>query len=245
MTTDYDHQAKKWHRDEAKHYSDFCGIPEVFELAKKNGRGDSFLDLGCGEGYFCRRMVGIAKNITGVDISHGMIKLAAKREEKDLSGIKYHIGDVSHMPFLKNNSFDVCIGNYIANYFKPEELSQFYLEMARVLRVGAKFILLIPHPVLRLCTDYGNAIKYNIKKFDYVKNRGDWYSGIIKTLQGDLLEVGLYHSMIEDHFNAASGANLKVIEIKEPIFSSAIAQKYPLFNKMAGKVDCMIIIGEK
>ena len=242
---DYNKQAEKWHRDEPKHYSDFCGIPEVYDLAKKFGSGRSFLDLGCGEGYFCRRMVGIAKDIVGVDTSTGMIDLAVKKEEKELSGINYHISDVRNMPFINSAQVDLCIGNYVANYFRPDELPQFYSEIARVLKAGGKFVLLIPHPVLRLCIDYGEAIKYQIDDFDYVKSRGKWYDGVIKTIQGDFLEIGLYHSTIEDHFNAISHAKLKISQIKEPVFPYDVAQRLPLFSKMVDKIDCMIFIGEK
>jgi SAM-dependent methyltransferase len=237
MTIDYNNQATKWHRNEPKHRSDFCGRPEVYQIVKALGKNKVILDIGCGEGYFTRQIRTIADRIVGLDLSEEMIRLAEKDER-----IEYHIGDAREMPF-EDSAFDLCVGNYITNYFKPDELPKFYKELARVTK--DKFVLLMPHPIFELTTDYGEAIQYEIDEYDYIESRGKLYKAKLKTVQGDTLEVGLFHSTLEDHFKAISSAGLRVNEIREPIFPREIAEKHNVFRKMGGKVACMILVGEK
>ena len=245
MTIDYERQAIKWHRDEPKHNSDFCGRPEVFELAKVLSKGKEVLDAGCGEGYFSRKLADIAKSVTGVDLSEEMIRIAIEKETQEKKGIQYHVGDVRNMYFLDNSSFDLCVGNYITNYLKPEELQQFYQELARVSKENGQFVLLMPHPVLELITDYGDARNYQVEEYDYIGSRGKLFKATLGTIQGDTFEAGLFHSTLEDHLNTISSAGLRINRIIEPIFPQEIAEKYPIFNKMGGKVTGMIIVGEK
>lgn len=242
MSVNYNHQANAWKRNSPRHRSDFCGRPEVFEIFKALGRGKIILDLGCGEGYFSRKISGIAKKVVGIDSSEAMIELARKSYPKNNT---YVVGDVKTMPIFKDSTFNLCVGNYITNYLKFTELPKFYKEIARVSKPGGKFILLMPHPVFELVTDFGKAVKYEIASYDYIKSRGKFFSGVARTIHNKTLSIGLYHSTFTDHFNAISGVGLKMIKIKEPVFSYAIARKYPLFKKMAGKIACLIIVGEK
>ncbi|MBW2992072.1 class I SAM-dependent methyltransferase [Candidatus Woesearchaeota archaeon] len=245
MVVDYDGQAMKWHRDEPKHHSDFCGRPEIFEMFQKVGKGKTVIDLGCGEGYFSRKMADIADKVIGVDSSKEMIRLAREREQKEKRGIDYYWGLVDDMPSIQDSTIDIAVGNYITNYFRPEELPAFYKETARILKDNGLLLLLMPHPVFELTTDFGEAIRYDISEYTYRFSRGNFYTAKLATVQGDTLEVGLYHSTLQDHFDAMHSANIVVSAIREPVFPEKVAEKYPVFKEMAGKVACMILAAEK
>ena len=58
-STIYDDQANKWTRSKPICMSDFTGRPIVFEMCKDHVRGSTILDVGCGEGYVARRLVGM------------------------------------------------------------------------------------------------------------------------------------------------------------------------------------------
>ncbi|EKD24333.1 MAG: methyltransferase type 11 [uncultured bacterium] len=245
MTIDYDHQATKWHRDEPKHKSDFCGRPETYAIIESLGADQIVLDIGCGEGYFTRKIARIAKHVIGVDLSEEMIKLAIAREQIDTLGIDYRVGNAVDLISIKDSEIDLCVGTYITNYLNQEDLLKFYKEISRVTKSRGKFILLMPHPILELITDFGDAAKYEIDTYDYIKSRGKQFKAKLKTVQGDFFEVGVIHTTLQDHFTAILNAGLKVLNIKEPVFPEEIADQYALFNKIRGKVACMIIIGEK
>jgi len=245
MSTNYDKQAENWHRDEPKHDTDFVGRPEVLEVFKEIGKGKAVLDLGCGEGYFSRQMAGIAKKVIGVDISEKMIELAIEREKEEKRGIEYHLGDVRCMPFVQDASIDVCVGNFIVNYIHPDELPVFYSEIARVLVDKGQFVLLLPHLPLHLAKQYGEAVHFERKGYDYFKSRGWYFKATLKTVQGDVFEVGEYHSTLEDQFKGISLAGLAVTRILEPVFTPDITEKYPLFKELEGEPISMIIVGKK
>ena len=60
--------------------------PIILSYAKKNIKGDSLLalDYGCGTGMFCRKLNSNGFNAAGIDISPNMIKIAKKRNGKNL-----------------------------------------------------------------------------------------------------------------------------------------------------------------
>ncbi len=247
MTIDYDSQAAKWCRDEPKHHSDFCGRPEVLELCGSLCGGKAVLDVGCGEGYFARQLASIAGHVVGVDRSKMMVEHAVGMERQRKMGITYIVGDAKRMP-LRDGTFDVCVGNYVTNYVPPAELPAFYQELARVTNKRGRLVVLMPHPLLELSTDYGDAIRYvadEIDGYDYVKSRGKFFRVTLGTVGGDTLEAGYYHSTLEDHIGALSSAGWKLTDLREPVFPEEIAATHAVFERMAGKVCCMILVGEK
>ena len=233
-----------WHGDEPRHYGDFVGRPEVLNTLRQIGQGKKVLDLGCGEGYLSRKASDIAAKVIGIDNSERMITLAKNREKQEKRGIEYLVGDVTSLPF-QEAEFDVCVGCHITNYIHPDKLPLFYQGVSKVLVSDGQFILLMPHPALILCTDYGEALDYGLPEFDYFGSRGKFYTATAKTAQGTTLEVGLYHSTFEDHLNAIASANLRVHKVEPLVFSMEIAGKYPIFSKMGGKVANIIILGGK
>jgi len=237
----YDSQAEKWHRAEPSHLSDFVGRPEVLAILNEIGNGKIVLDMGCGEGYVARKMAGIAR-----DWSEGMLRLAIERESKDRLGIEYHLGDVRDMPFIPDSSVDVCVGNYVVQYSKPEELPQFYREMARVLAENGHFVLLFPHPAHHLVRKYSTMdYHHQLEDYDYIRSRGKYFSAELKTVQGDVFEGGMFHSTLEDHFKGISAAGLAVTRILEPLFTPELTEKYPLFKELELEPITMIMVGEK
>lgn len=245
MKVSYDDQASKWNRNEPKHHSDFCGRPEVLEIVRNFCRDRKILDIACGDGYFSRKMSDLGNHVSGFDLFKEMVRYGLEREETEKRGIEYFVGNAIKMPIHRNSKFDLCAGNYITNELTLEELEVFYQELSSVLNKDGSFVLLMPHPVFQFVEDYGEAIKYEIKSYDYIESRGKLFKGFLKTVQGDTLVVNSYHSTFEDHLNSIASAGLKVDNIKNLVFPEEIAKNYPVFRKISGKVSGMIIIGSK
>ena len=63
----------------------------------------SFLDLGCGTGVHAEKMTGMGYDVTGLDISPDMIKVA---KEKEIDQAEFIVGDMTN--FNLNKKFDAC-----------------------------------------------------------------------------------------------------------------------------------------
>ncbi len=100
----------------------------------------SVLDLGCGEGYYTRRIKQfMAAETLGVDISSRMIRQAESAERKNPIGCTYMIHDVATLPFLK--PFDLVVAMYLLNYAKtPKELLDFCKAAHQQLEPNGRFI---------------------------------------------------------------------------------------------------------
>jgi SAM-dependent methyltransferase len=101
---------------------------EQFTLRKLTGplRGESALDLACGEGHYSRllRAWG-AGTVVGVDLSPGMIDLARRQESAQPLGIRYHAQDVRTLDL--GQQFDLVFAaflfNHAANYDEMREMA--------------------------------------------------------------------------------------------------------------------------
>src|SRR5262249_48186740 len=97
MITNYDEIAAEYKRAKQQPWRLHL---EHFTLFKLLGdlSGKSVLDLACGEGFYTRfiKRRGAAR-VVGVDLSHGMIELARREEERDSLGIDYLVQDVKQL----------------------------------------------------------------------------------------------------------------------------------------------------
>lgn len=146
--------------DVAEIYDKTRGIPSagvINALVKDLVDYKCVLDVGVGTGRFAKPLLGHGFEVTGIDVSKGMVKLAKGKGVKELV-----IGDVCRMPF-KNKRFDCAllvhmlhlIANWfdllsevtrvtrskfisIAGQFKPKDLSMRHLYMKQVRFYGSE-----------------------------------------------------------------------------------------------------------
>jgi ubiquinone/menaquinone biosynthesis C-methylase UbiE len=130
----------------AKWYAANTGemMKEYIDLAQRISAqlpaGSSVLEVAPGPGYFS---IELAKrgsyNITGLDISHSMVKIAARKAAEAGVRVDFKQGSASKMP-LQSSSFDflLCRAAF-KNFGKPVEALQ---EMCRVLKPGGHGLII-------------------------------------------------------------------------------------------------------
>ena len=103
-------------------------------------RGKSVLDLACGEGFYTRKIKQVgAAEVTGVDISAEMIRLAEEEERIHPLGCKYLNRDVAVLDL--SEPADVVVAMYLLNYAKTkEELLRFCQVSYNALGSGGRFV---------------------------------------------------------------------------------------------------------
>lgn len=111
-----------------KHVLDTPMLARVHRLAPQ-----SVLDLGCGEGRFCRMLAPTVPQVTGIDPTKPLIEWA-----RTLSDATYHVAKAEDLPF-EGASFDLVI-SYLTLIDIPD-IPSTIAEVARVLRPGGRFLI--------------------------------------------------------------------------------------------------------
>src|SRR5437879_8412775 len=118
----------------------------ALELARlgENGRA---VDVGTGTGDFALALLARAPGsatVTGVDISPGMLEVAARRAAKAGVGARYQrlIASVETLPFA-DGTFDVATAGFVIR--NVGDVPKGLREMRRVLRPGGRAVILDLH----------------------------------------------------------------------------------------------------
>lgn len=113
-----------------------------FDLYFSCNKKKKILDAGCGPGMLLSKLLERGCNVTGIDVSEEMIKLANKRLSKLDSQKSYNLllSDIEGMPFA-NNLFDVVITSGVIEYLDSDDrvLREFY----RVIRDKGMLIITV------------------------------------------------------------------------------------------------------
>jgi len=108
-------------------------LDALVETIKGFERCTSILDVGCGEGYYARKIVEATdKDVIAFDISKDSVQIAARNDSTH--GVAWFVGDLSQLP-IKDNTIDCLL-----NIFTPAN----YHEFNRVLRKGGYLIKVVP-----------------------------------------------------------------------------------------------------
>jgi SAM-dependent methyltransferase len=147
------------------HEGDMVQRRYIFDPSFMKALGDlsglRVLDLACGSGYFTRkiRLAG-AREVTGLDVSSGMARLAEEEEKRNPLGIKYIVMDASKPRRL--GEFDLVSAAFLLHYSETrEELLGMCKTAYMNLADGRRFLALGPdprHPLARH-SEYGFVIE--------------------------------------------------------------------------------------
>jgi len=134
----------------------------LFQLAG-DVQGLRVLDLACGDGIYSRRLkqAGAAR-VVGVDISQGMIDIAAGLEQQEPLGIEYICSDAKDIRDL--GEFDLVLGAYLFHYAPDETALQQMVQAAYDHLVpGGRFVGINENPEQGLA-DFSGYAQYGFNK---------------------------------------------------------------------------------
>ena len=136
---EYDSIAEAYRDSKQLSFRKYLEEYSLFEMLGEV-QGKSVLDLACGEGFYTRKIKQAgAAEVTGVDISTEMIRLAEEEERACPLGCKYLNRDVAELDIAE--SVDVVVAMYLLNYAKTkEELLRFCRVSYNALCSGGRFV---------------------------------------------------------------------------------------------------------
>jgi SAM-dependent methyltransferase len=97
---------------------------------------DAVLELGCGTGQLALYLADLGFDVTAIDLSPANIKATRAR------GVEALVADFCALPF-PDAAFDASLAVNSLLHVPPSELSSILTETARVLRPGARFLIVV------------------------------------------------------------------------------------------------------
>lgn len=106
------------------------------------------LDLACDDGSLSRWLASHGSKVTAIDNSIGPIETARIYEEQNPLGISYLVGDPEDLYMMDDSAFDDIVCNLSMG--RIENLAAVIAEIARIIKLGGRFIFSVPHPCFDL-----------------------------------------------------------------------------------------------
>jgi len=226
MTTDYDPIAEQYQRSKQQPWRTFV---ECFTLMELIGdpRGLTVLDVACGEGFYSRliRERGAAQ-VTGIDLSEGMIDLARTQEARHQLGIDYIVGDAREL--ANTDQYDLIVAAWLLNYARNrDELQSMCDGISAALEPGGRFVTVNCNPA----QTFPVAPAYRKYGFETTAV-GDWQEGApIKWtfhLEDGPFDLENYHLNVATHEAAFQQAGFSEVRWHAPQLSPAGLQAHDL-----------------
>ncbi len=218
----WDHHASWW-RETFAEGADLEYAQEVMPLIAASLTGaQRILDVGCGEGQVARLLHRSPHHpqVTGIDPSGNQLENARRNSPAEINFVQ---GAGEHLPF-PDGAFDAVVCCLAIEHCA--DVDAVLAEVARVLDVGGRFLLLINHPL------YQGAGSGFID--DQILGEHYWRVGpyLRETVSFEEVDQGVSlpfaHRPLSRYLNPLASYDLLLVEMHEPP---------PLADFLAGSID--------
>lgn len=105
--------------------------------------GRDVLDSGCGPGWYADWLVHRGARVVAVDCSRSMVELADRRVSGRARVLKADVRNFRGV--FPDSAFDLVLSSLVLHYL--DDLSEVFVEWARVLRPGGTLVFSTHHPI--------------------------------------------------------------------------------------------------
>lgn len=179
--------------------------------------GCRVLDLGCGTGALTRRLARAGADVTGIDESPAMLRVASQGRGSEVRLVE---GDIQSLSQLPDASWDLVIAS-LCLMDLPDPAAVFAVA-ARALVSGGRMIWTVIHPCFgspraEPHADRSGALRERVVR-EYAPTW--WQSARMGTVRG---EVGAFHRPLSDYFNSFIRAGFRIDQVAEPVVPAGAA----------------------
>lgn len=213
-------------------------------------KGTRVLDMGCGEGYFCRVMARRDAVVVGIDVSPAMVALAQEEENSRPLGITYAQGDMTDLSVFGRETFD-AVTAYLSLSDCIDHRAALR-EAARVLRKKGRLVYCLPHPCfftpgacweprdrLRISGADHDKLHWKVDRY-FQRERVNWM------VYADLpTSTPHFHRPLQDYLDATWEAGFQVTRVVEPAPSAQLLAESSVWDKYLRIGFYLIVQAEK
>ena len=217
VQSDWDASAEAW-IDSLKNGGDFsriAGLDGPMLAAVRESAAQRVLDVGCGEGNFCRMMAEFVPQVTGLDPTARSLQ-----EVRQQGGAKYNEGRAEALPFA------VATVDLVVSYLSLIDIADSRVaigEMARVVRPGGHVLIgnlnswvtaaqIKGRGIVRTAQGHGNMTIAN-----YLTEHWSWAEW-----QG--VRIKNWHRPVSQYMREALQAGLLLVDFQEPVADAGWAR---------------------
>lgn len=176
------------------------------------------VDLGTGEGRMTAAMVEAGHDVVGLDVSPAMAKMAAERPELG----RVVVADASRAPFPDG------VADLVVSFTALQDMDDFeqaIAEAARLLVVGGRFCIALPHPVRSVGRFESKepVSPFVVGGSYYERQPWPWshsHSGMTVSIPSE-------HRPLQDYAGALEDAGLVIESLREPAPDAEVVASRP------------------
>ena len=113
------------------------------KASRRIGKASTACEIGLGEGYLLRKLVGMGLKVTGIDISTYLVEALRKRFKAESIEVDLLKGNIADMA-PPENSFDLVFCLDVLERIPGEGLGRAVRNLQRCLRDGGSLIATLP-----------------------------------------------------------------------------------------------------
>ena len=168
-------------------------VEVILEFASELG-GLTLLDAGCGEGCVSRKLSQRGAQVTAVDVSPSLVKIASGKPFAEK--IDYQSQDLSKpLPEKYDSFFDLVVSNLVL--MDVSDYAGFIQTIAKSLKTGGRAIVSLKSP-------YESAVVGRVKDY-FDSGKGEFYQGLYESTG---IRVPYYHRTLEEYVTAFRDSDL-------------------------------------
>lgn len=119
-------------------------LPNMLRLVEPKS-GIVIADIACGEGFFSSAFAQAGATVIGADIGGELIEIAKKQKSPNST---FYVAPSHELSFIGSQSVDVV--TIVLAVQNIEKYRETFVEVARTLKPGGRFIFVLNHPTYRI-----------------------------------------------------------------------------------------------
>lgn len=201
--------------------------------------GRRVLDAGCGEGYLARTLASQGADVTGVDVSQGLIDAASKHPSPD-GAATFTCASVEDLPF-EDAAFDLVVCNHLFSHL--QDPAPALGEFSRVLKSGGRLVLLTLHPCFYVENSEHGAMN-SVPASQYFASRGIDQRFLVDGLESPSM-ITSWLRPLEFYAGTLRDCGFVIADLREPHPTEQQMRDDPWWRKGFPTALFMLLIAER